>query len=68
MRIEIRSDSVVLTGYVNVTSRESRVLPSPTGRFVEEILPKTFERALNSTQNVDLLFNHDRNQKLGSTQ
>jgi HK97 family phage prohead protease len=68
MRIEIRSDSVVLTGYVNVTARESRVLPSPSGRFVEEILPKTFERALNSADNVDLLFNHDRNRKLGSTQ
>ncbi len=68
MRIEIRSDSVVLSGYVNVTARESRILPSPTGRFVEEILPKTFERALNSTDNVDLLFNHDKNHKLGSTQ
>ena len=68
MRIEIRSDSVLLQGYVNVTSRESRILPSPRGQFVEEILPKTFERALNKGENVDLLFNHDRNRKLGSTQ
>jgi uncharacterized protein len=67
MRIELRSDSVILDGYVNVCSRESRVLPSPRGKFVEEILPKTFERALQKNDSVDLLFNHDRNRKLGST-
>lgn len=68
MRIEIRSDSVVLQGYVNVTARESKELSSPRGPFVEEIVPKTFERALNRGQNVDLLYNHDHNRKLGSTQ
>jgi uncharacterized protein len=67
MRIELRSDSVVLDGYVNVTLRESRVLPSPRGKFVEEIKPRTFERALMNTDSVDLLFNHDRSRKLGST-
>jgi uncharacterized protein len=67
MRIELRSDSVVLDGYVNVTQRESRVLPSPRGKFVEEIMPRTFERALMKTESVDLLFNHDRHRKLGST-
>jgi HK97 family phage prohead protease len=67
MRIELRSDSVVLDGYVNVTLRESRILPSPRGQFVEEIMPKTFERALMNTDSVDLLFNHDRSRKLGST-
>lgn len=67
MRIEIRSDSVVLDGYVNVTMRESRELSSPTGKFVEQILPKTFERALATNPSVDLLFNHDSNRKLGST-
>lgn len=68
MRIEIRSDSVILDGYVNVTDRSSRILPSPKGRFKEVIVPKTFERALMKTSNVDLLFNHDKNRKLGSTQ
>lgn len=67
MRIELRSDSVILDGYVNVTQRESRVLPSPRGNFVEEIKPRTFERALMKTDSVDLLFNHDRARKLGST-
>jgi HK97 family phage prohead protease len=67
MRIELRSDSVILDGYVNICLRESRILPSPRGPFVEEIMPKTFERALMNTDSVDLLFNHDRNRKLGST-
>jgi HK97 family phage prohead protease len=67
MRIELRNDSVILDGYVNVTLRESRVLPSPRGKFVEEIKPRAFERALMKTDSVDLLFNHDRNRKLGST-
>ena len=67
MRIELRSDSVILDGYVNVTQRESRILPSPRGNFVEEIKPRTFERALMKTDSVDLLFNHDPSRKLGST-
>jgi uncharacterized protein len=67
MRIELRSDSVILDGYVNVCLRESRVLPSPRGKFVEEIKPRAFERALMKTDSVDLLFNHDRNRRLGST-
>ena len=67
MRIELRSDSVILDGYVNVTQRESRILPSPRGKFVEEIKPRTFERALMNNRSVDLLFNHDRSRKLGST-
>lgn len=68
MRIELRNDSVILDGYVNVTLRESRELSSPRGKFVEEIKPKTFERALMKNDSVDLLFNHDRTRKLGSTQ
>ncbi|WP_026694088.1 HK97 family phage prohead protease [Peribacillus kribbensis] len=68
MRIEIRGNQVLLDGYVNAVARESRVLPSPNGRFKEEIVPKTFERALQKADNVDLLFNHDRDRKLGSIQ
>lgn len=68
MRIEIRSDNtVLLEGYVNVTQRESRELKSPQGPFVEQIAPRTFERALQKTDSVDFLFNHDYSRKLGST-
>jgi HK97 family phage prohead protease len=67
MRIEIRSDSVLLDGYVNAVGRYSRVLPSPKGKFIEQIVPKTFERALSKGKSVDLLFNHLKDRKLGST-
>ena len=67
MKVEIRNNSVTLDGYVNVVDRESRVLPSPRGVFKEVIVPHAFEKALNATNNVDLLFNHDENRKLGST-
>jgi HK97 family phage prohead protease len=67
MKVEIRNNSVHLDGYVNVHTRDSRVLPSPNGKFVEQIMPKAFDQALQKTENVDLLFNHNENRKLGST-
>jgi len=66
MRIEIRGNQVLLDGYVNAVDRESRVLPSPRGRFIEKIKPKTFERAIQKADDVELRFNHDKNRKLGS--
>jgi uncharacterized protein len=67
MRIEIRGNQVLLDGYVNAVGRESRVLPSSRGPFREQIVPKTFEKALRNTDDVELRFNHDKNRKLGST-
>ena len=67
MRIEIRNDSVLLDGYVNAVDRESKPIPSVKGRFVEKIQPGAFQRSLERRGNVDLLFNHDKNRKLGST-
>lgn len=66
MKIEIRNDSVLLDGYVNAVARDSRPIPSVKGKFVEQVMPKTFERALMKAENVDLLLNHDKNRKLGS--
>ncbi|MCM3599385.1 HK97 family phage prohead protease [Robertmurraya korlensis] len=66
MRIEIRGNQVLLDGYVNAVERESRVLPSPRGRFKEKIRPKTFEKALRKADDVELRFNHDPNMRLGS--
>lgn len=67
MRIEIRSDSVILDGYVNAVDRESKPIPTVNGRFIEKIKPGAFQRSLNSRENIDLLLNHDKNRKLGST-
>lgn len=67
MRIEIRGNQVMLDGYVNAVGRDSRILPSPKGKFIEQIKPQTFQRALERADNVDLLFNHQKSRKLGST-
>lgn len=69
MRIEIRSDSVEIDGYVNAVGRDSRpIRDKKTGqRFVEQIVPKVFERALNRGNEVRLLLNHDSSRELGST-
>lgn len=67
MRIEIRSDSVILDGYVNAVGRDSRPVITPRGKCIERIEPRAFEKALNRTDNVDLLLNHNKNRKLGST-
>lgn len=65
MKVELRADSVVIEGYVNAVGRDSRVIPSPLGPFVEQVEPKTFERALARGKNVELKLNHQR--VVGST-
>ncbi len=67
MRIEIRNDSVVIDGYVNAVLRDSKPIPRPGGKFVEQIMPKAFERALGKATNVDILLNHNKARNLGST-
>lgn len=65
MRVEIRADSVCLEGYVNAVGRDSRPISSERGKFIEQIEPKTFAKALRKNPNVELRFNHRR--VLGST-
>lgn len=68
IRIEIRNNSVLLDGYVNAVGRDSRRIPKVDGKmFKEQMEPKVFERALKKTDNVDLLLNHNKARKLGST-
>ena len=56
-----------LRGYVNKTGEESQLLRSKSGSFVEKIQKGCFKRAIESAEKVDLLFNHDVNNLLGST-
>ena len=67
MRIEIRHDCVLLDGYVNAVGRDSKPIITPHGKVVEQIEPRAFERALSRANNVDLLLNHRKDRKLGST-
>lgn len=44
MRVEIRADNKVhIEGYVNAVGRDSRPLPSPKGKFVEQVAPGVFK-------------------------
>lgn len=55
-----------IEGYVCITDKKSRVLKENGKRFVEEVEPRCFARALRSADNVDFLLNHDKNLHLGS--
>lgn len=70
LQVEIRSDSVMIDGYVNAVERDSRVLPKSmcpdaTGPFVERVRAHVFERALGREPCVELRFNHKK--RLGDT-
>ena len=68
MRIEIRNDSVLLDGYVNAVARDSRPMLDEHGeKFVEQIVPKTFQRALEKNEDIFCLLNHEPMRVLGST-
>lgn len=68
MRIEVRNDSVLIDGYVNAVGRDSRPLRDRNGeRYVEQIVPGTFKRALTKNE-VKLLLDHDEKRELGSTE
>lgn len=67
MRIELRSDNnILIDGYVNAVARDSWIMPSINGEFVEQVVPGTFHKALSRARNVDLLLNHNESRKLGS--
>lgn len=68
MKIEIRGNQVILDGYVNVVSRDSRPLPSSKGQFIEQMVPGVFDKALRKADDVEILFNHKQDRKLGSIQ
>lgn len=67
MKVEIRNDSVTIDGYVNVVQRDSRPINGHRGKFIEQISPNAFKDSLQKRSDVDLLFNHRNDRKLGGT-
>lgn len=67
MKVEIRSDSVLVEGYVNAIERNSKPLHSRIGRFIERICKGAFSNALKKNDDVHVLLNHDWTRDLGST-
>lgn len=66
MKIEIRSATeAVIEGYVNAVERDSRLLPQrmcpgAESEFVEQVKAGTFQRALDSGQSIELMYNHEK--------
>ncbi|MFB5574715.1 phage major capsid protein [Bacillus cereus] len=59
--------SLFVSGYVNETGTWSQVLGRNT-KFIEQIMPGAFKRALERAENIDFLYNHDKEKILASTE
>ncbi len=68
-RIELREQSVLIDGYVNAVGRDSRpIRDRRTGeKFIEQIVPGAFKKALERADDIEILLNHDHSRRLGST-
>ena len=71
MKLEIREDSVFISGYVNAVERLSKpireTLHGKIRTFLERIKSGVFRTALKRNDNVLVLLNHDNNRVLAST-
>jgi len=66
--IEIRGDgkSVFISGYANITEKESHFLNEHGRKFKEIILPNAFKKGLDRAREISILFNHQEDRKLTS--
>ena len=71
MKIEVREDSVFITGYVNAIERYSKpIRESLRGKirtFIERIKAGVFKTALNRNDDVKVLLNHNHDRVLATT-
>jgi HK97 family phage prohead protease len=71
VKVEVRNDSVVVSGYVNSVERWSKPLRAnlrgTMQRFIERIKAGVFKTALKRNDNVKVLLNHNRDRELANT-
>ena len=71
MNVEVRGESVVITGYVNAVERYSKPITSTlqgsVQTFIERIKAGVFKTALKRNDDVKVLLNHDWNRELANT-
>ena len=71
MNIEVRNDSVVISGYVNAVERWSKPLRGNLRgmmlRFIEKIKAGAFRTALKRNDSVKVLLNHNPDRELANT-
>ena len=72
MQVEVRNDSVFISGYVNAVERLSKpireTLHGKVRTFLERIKAGVFRTALKRNKNVLVLLNHNNNRVLASTE
>ena len=71
MKVDVREDSVLITGYVNAIERYSKpIRESLHGKirtFIERIKAGVFKTALKRNDDVKVLLNHDKSRELATT-
>ena len=67
MRVELRSDGLHISGYVNVPGRQSRPVMTPHGMVIETIEQRAFQRAIERAGNIRMLLDHDPERVLADT-
>lgn len=68
MKLELRNGKIIIDGYVNAVDRFSRPIRETNGNtIIEKIMPGAFNRALENTDNVNVLLDHDKSHVLAST-
>ena len=59
--IKVRANKVIIDGYVNAVGRDSRIIVENGKKFVEQIKPGAFARAIGRGTNIVMLIDHDEN-------
>ena len=59
MKIEVRSDGLHISGYVNVTGKLSRPVITPRGKVLETIEERAFAEAIRNSGDVTVQLDHD---------
>ena len=67
MKVEIRNETVHISGYVNAVLRESHPVITPYGKVNELIEERAFQRALEKTSRIPAWLDHDSKRELAVT-
>lgn len=65
MKITIRSESIVIEGYVNAVERNSKPLTERGVKFIERVGAGAFKRAIERAKDIRILLNHNWSKDLG---
>lgn len=59
MKVEVRSDGVHISGYVNATEKKSRPVNTPRGKVVEVVEQRAFQQAIEKAGNINVTVDHN---------